>query len=103
MKYLVLLREYFQLDPLDPIPPDSIITKEQYNALFEAFLSDQGDNPGKGLFGKWAWAGGKEEIFRNELHNLGVRYGKDIQLPEQTPFERIDDKEYRWAQILSDT
>ena len=83
MNYIGLLKEFLNLEPLEQLPEESTITQDQYNQLLELWISTQGPNTGKGLFGEWAWQAGKENHFKTELHNLGVSV-ENIQPDQQS-------------------
>lgn len=72
MNYIGLLKEYLNLEPLEKLPEESTITGEQFFNLLQVWLPTQGENPGKGLFGRWAWHAGRVDHLKNELYGLGV-------------------------------
>lgn len=81
MNYIGQLKEFLNLEPLEQLPEESTITLEQYKELLKTWLPTQGENVGKGLFGKWAWQAGREDHFKTELYSLGVRIIHDENLP----------------------
>ena len=49
-----------------------VISEKDYNERFDAYLKEQGPNPGNTFFGAWGWYATKKNEFHAMLREDGI-------------------------------